>query len=239
MTGETRKPIIDAEEFFRQQEARLAWEERRPQVTRAADLLGPGLGPRAIEITDFDSELASFNGFYYAAPGALNSPNDTKWWMGYTISPRTEGVGGIQVFWTFRAVDSPHSEVMRGFETSITASGAHTYGPWEGNTGTQEWQTVTSFLNGFQTYAEDVEYMKDSAGVVHFVGRVNRTSGSGAHMFTVPPDYRPAKDFRLTVASEQFGNFAFVTIETNGVVNVVNLADPNWVSLSAFSYTTL
>jgi hypothetical protein len=84
--GSTSYRIIqDTEGWMREMEKRLHSEERRPIVRSAADLLGPGFGPKAIEIQDWNDEVPLFNGFYFSEPGALHSPNDTTYWIGYTV----------------------------------------------------------------------------------------------------------------------------------------------------------
>lgn len=89
-------------DWMRQKEKETAHSERRPQVRHAADIMGPGIAPRAVEIRDWNAEETSFNGFFYSLPGSINSPNDAESWAGQVIAD-PEGYG-VQMVWNHRAV---------------------------------------------------------------------------------------------------------------------------------------
>lgn len=116
MTGASQNWAIptDALSVFKAQEKRLTQEERRPRITKASDIMGPGLGPWAVEMVDLDSEAAAFNGMWYVPEGAVGSPDDTKKWMGLTIGHPERG--GMQIMWTFEGADAPHVSMQRGFD---------------------------------------------------------------------------------------------------------------------------
>ena len=111
--------------WMRRQEKRVLREERRPRITSATDLMGPGLGPRAVEIQDWSGEETEFNGYYYSRPGALHSPNNTKWWMGQSIA-QVEG-WGIQTVWDYRGTTMPIESHTRRFGL---VGGVRVFGPW-------------------------------------------------------------------------------------------------------------
>jgi hypothetical protein len=92
--------ITEAEEHFRQTEKRLAHEERRPQIRTAADLLGPGIAPFAVQIDHWRAPDATFNGTFWTAPGDTGAPDTTHWWLGQTEATN-DGFGTQQVM-TFR-----------------------------------------------------------------------------------------------------------------------------------------
>ena len=68
-------PQATPEKYFSDQAKRAAMSERRPRPAKAADLVGPGIGPTARPITDLNDPLALFNGYFTAEMGVLNGPN--------------------------------------------------------------------------------------------------------------------------------------------------------------------
>lgn len=90
-------PIItDAGDYFGQEKKKVSLEQRRPQIRKASDLVGPGIAATAVRITDFNDTLATYNGFFSAKAGALNAPNGTHDFVGYTVADSE--FGGMQVF---------------------------------------------------------------------------------------------------------------------------------------------
>lgn len=128
MGQENDYPIAyDAEGVMRHMEKRLRHEERRPSVRKAADLLGPGLGPHAVTIDDLDGDVAAFNAIVFAPIGTTNSPDPAKDWIGEVIATAAEG--GRQTLSTFRAADSPHETWVRAFNY-IPGTTVRVYTPW-------------------------------------------------------------------------------------------------------------
>jgi len=109
MTQSWRIPI-DFQMWMQQIEKRMIRQERRPSITNATQILGPGAGPYAVLLNDWNDEAATFNGIFYSEPGAANIPDTTsspsvpdydsansttwRWWMGQTFG--TEDGYGIQ-----------------------------------------------------------------------------------------------------------------------------------------------
>jgi hypothetical protein len=87
---------IDALDYLGARQKELNLNSRRPQVRKASDLVGPGIGAQAVRITNFSDLLAVFNGFYSAAPGATDAPNSTHPFVGHTVSDAE--LGGVQIF---------------------------------------------------------------------------------------------------------------------------------------------
>lgn len=124
----------DALEFFSQQNRRIGQEERRPSVRKASDLLGPGIAPYAVPLTDFNSDMAAFNGLFIAEPStpyANNGPDNTKWWVGQTVADQFNG--GWQMFSTFQPGDlvgARHTIMVRSFSLAPD-SNARFYSDWQ------------------------------------------------------------------------------------------------------------
>jgi len=82
----------DAADWMREIEKRVLHEERRPSVRTASDLMGPGLSPYSILINDWNAAETNFNGFFHSDPGALYTPDNTRYWMG-TSQATPDGYG--------------------------------------------------------------------------------------------------------------------------------------------------
>lgn len=83
------------EDWMRNMEKRVVSIERRPVVQSAKDVMGPSLGPWAVNITDLDSDVAAQNGMWYSGVGATNTPDIAYGWMGWTVAQSIPW--GIQV----------------------------------------------------------------------------------------------------------------------------------------------
>jgi hypothetical protein len=127
MGGPTGHRIVqDGDDWMRQQEKRVLREERRPQITHASDLMGPGLGPRAVEVQSWSDPETEFNGFFYSRPSTTSgAPDTTSWWMGMTIA-QAEGYG-IQQVWDYRGTSSPMTMRTRRFSS---ATGTRVFSAW-------------------------------------------------------------------------------------------------------------
>lgn len=116
----------DADGWMRKMEKRVNREQRRRTVTEASDLMGPGLGPFAIQILDWNGEETFFNGFFFSSPGALNSPNGLLWWMGQSIA--TPDGHGLHRVWNFRDAALPMAEYTRNFTSP--SEGLRIFSAW-------------------------------------------------------------------------------------------------------------
>lgn len=105
-------PITDLD-HRRQNEKRLQHQESRPMIRSAADILGPSIGPYAIETMNWSSDESAFNGLLYSQPGALNGPDDTKFWIGQVIAS-SDGFG-IQMVREWRGAAQPTDKYVREF----------------------------------------------------------------------------------------------------------------------------
>lgn len=81
----TGRPITSAPDWLRGQERRMRAQERRPAPRSAQELLGPGIGPSAVLVSDWNDDLTAFNGMFYSPVGALHSPDPTHGWIGWSL----------------------------------------------------------------------------------------------------------------------------------------------------------
>lgn len=65
---------VTLEDTLRQGRKRASMEQRRPVARRLSDLAGPGFGPVASRISDFNDPVATYNGYFSTAPLAENRP---------------------------------------------------------------------------------------------------------------------------------------------------------------------
>lgn len=134
---------IGTSDLIRDIEKRVLSEERRPQIRTASDLMGPGIGPQAIEVRDWNEEATSFNGLFFSTPGALNSPDVTRYWMGFVLA--TEGGDGFMLVYEYRGdpASPPAARYHRTF-TGGTGDGTRTFGVWQGGAQYRESVNMTS-----------------------------------------------------------------------------------------------
>lgn len=120
-------PDQDPELYLRHTEKRILKEQRRPIVRKGSDILGPGFAPYATEISDWNANAATFNGYFWSAGDATNAPDDigsSEMWLGWSVS---QGTRGIQ-----RAYNPA---LMDGWTRSWEViSGVRTYLPWVSDT---------------------------------------------------------------------------------------------------------
>jgi hypothetical protein len=121
---------ITADDYFKQQEKRLLSEQRRPQISKAADLLGPGAAPYAVKIFDWSADDAAFTGVFFSSPddGQVNSPNNDLYWMGETFGTAA-GFGFQRLTQIFVSPPGPitPSVQIRHF---YSPAGVRVYSPW-------------------------------------------------------------------------------------------------------------
>lgn len=115
---------IDANDYLRSMEKRVLHEERRPQVRSASDLLGPGFAPYAVQTNDWNAEATARQGFWWSAPGALNSPDGTKTWIGI-VQASADGSGNQELHEQING--SPPAHKIRTF---WMAGGVRNYSAW-------------------------------------------------------------------------------------------------------------
>jgi hypothetical protein len=124
------------DDWMRDIEKRLMHEERRPAMRPIADVVGPGIGTYSRQVEDWDSDGPVVNGFFYSdADRVVNSPDDTKNWMGIV---QANSIGeGLQRVWEYvDTADAPDPDptlYTRAFVTN--EDGSRTYTAWAQSTG--------------------------------------------------------------------------------------------------------
>ena len=122
---------ITFKDWMRDMEKRVLNEERRPIIRAAADLMGPGAGPFAIETLDWNADETTFNGWFYSRPGAFNSPDSGEYWIG-----TTEGIADgngyelIRQYDPVTGLDVSGDSYVRFFYT-LPGTGQRMYTEWE------------------------------------------------------------------------------------------------------------
>lgn len=125
------RPNITAQDWMRSMEKRVLNEERRPLIRSAADLLGPGFAPYAVQVTDWDGDEAVFNGMFYSTAGlSINSPDNGSDWIGMVLA-EADGFG-IQRVMEHRSdnAETPIREYMRRF-FDPGGGGTRAYSAWQ------------------------------------------------------------------------------------------------------------
>lgn len=131
----------NGETYLRHQQKSTNLADRRPVPRKAADLgLGPGMGASAVRIEDFSDLLATFNGYYAAAPGAAGAPNATDTFVGYVVSDSE--FGGRQVFTSLES----GVEFSRTFYRSSTDPESLGWTDWTG-------QRIPATATGYERVA--------------------------------------------------------------------------------------
>lgn len=98
MTDSWRIPT-SFDDAWNNNQKRMMRQERRPSITNASQILGPGAAPFAVLLNDWNEEAATFNGIYYSEPGTVNAPDtqgdpegtpSTMYWLGETFGCLTD-----------------------------------------------------------------------------------------------------------------------------------------------------
>lgn len=195
----------NAGDYLRRQQKTLDMEARRQRVANASQLMGPALGPVAIQIENLNDDVGgTFNGMWIAAPGTLGAPTPTGWFAGYTIA-NTEN-GGYQFASTFRPVDTPHTAYERGWTIIPGSSGVRAYSDWtpigggSGPSGPIKYEPVT--LTGVSPFVDTTNgsalTMTRLGDVVYASGTLYRPSGSSTSFTNataaIPVGLRPSAE---------------------------------------------
>lgn len=85
---------INSADFFLHQKKTLQISDRRPVIRQPSDLVGPGIDSAATPITDWNDQLATYNGYYSSG----NSTNDPTKGGGALHAPVPDGAHGNKDF---------------------------------------------------------------------------------------------------------------------------------------------
>ena len=124
MGDQNWRTSTNSADYFGQQKKQLNVADRRPVIRRASDLVGPGIAATAVQITDFNDLLATYNGFFSSEAGALNAPSGFQAFVGTVVSDAE--IGGRQ---TFTGVDT-EEVYQRVFRRNPGDSATIYWGDW-------------------------------------------------------------------------------------------------------------
>lgn len=99
---------------------------RRVRVPSAKQILGPGLGPWAVRLFDWNDEKVLYNGVFYSEAGATNSPDGARAWIGSSWATQ-DGRGTQEI----TEIGSSYPIYRRTFSTAPGATPVFT--PWYGD----------------------------------------------------------------------------------------------------------
>lgn len=125
--GSQRQPTTTKDMLRRMQKDSL-YEARRSVPRTASDLLGPGLASRAIRTMDWNADELAFNGLFYSEPGAQNSPDVNRYWMGI-VEVNPDGFGYQRVL-EYRVLPWPDQAPDEWIRTFSTTGLSRTYSAW-------------------------------------------------------------------------------------------------------------
>lgn len=74
VSGKNWRIDVDAQTYFGNEQKAANIRDRQPVTRRSSDLVGPGIGAAAVRLTDLTDLLATYDGYYSAAVGALGAP---------------------------------------------------------------------------------------------------------------------------------------------------------------------
>ena len=140
---------ITGADWMRDVEKRILHEERRPQISSASDLLGPGIGAFSVPISDWNAPETAFNGYFHSTPGALNSPDPLRYWMGTSqASQDGYGIERVVEYWGNPISAVTNRVYMRRFYTLL--DGTRTYTLWSLEDGPDTgWLDMTNWASGW------------------------------------------------------------------------------------------
>jgi hypothetical protein len=174
--------------------------ERRVRVPSAKQILGPGLGPWAVRLFDWNDEKTLYNGVFYSEVGAANSPDPTKAWIGSSWATQ-DGRGAQEV----TQVGTSRPVYRRTFATAPGATPVFTpwfvEGVWTDYSPAHSWSVGSGgILSG--------QYMLAAGGEAMAV-RVGCTFGTGLTFPTgstvgLPPGFTYSVAFYSTMAGVDF-----------------------------------
>ena len=215
MSEQNWRTEVTAEDYFLHAKKDAQIESRRPVIRTASDLVGPGIGATAVRITDFNDLLATFNGYYSVAAGALGAPTDDEGFIGSVVSDAE--LGGAQ---TFTGLITG-TEYRRTFTRSPTDPEALGWSDWSGG---RIPATVSAFSINLTTVSpSSPEALVGPAGTV--IG---------------PPDVFEISDAGLRIRRQGvYTGHVEVGSYSTGITGVVTLMRPDGATVVGIDYGTV
>lgn len=161
----------DLSTWMRHQEKRVMHESRRPQISQASDLLGPGFGPQATYLSDWNAEEARFNGFFYSDGDATNAPtSDPEVWLGLVIS---SGEHVQQVAWAHGGSSEVYQRAVHIHSNQMPVYA--TWEPWTGGGGGSSDPGTNVLLDYTATPSSAVAALDPAPGSIIYMKAQNVT----------------------------------------------------------------
>lgn len=226
---------VNAQDYFGHQKKQLQFADRRPVIRKASDLVGPGVGASATRITDFSDTLATFDGYFSAAPGTSNAPNSTDAFVGF-VSSDSE-FGGTQIF----TAPATGTTYQRSFTRAVLDPSTLYWSDWQrGFGGDTDWANLgaagsPAFLSGWEAHPGGFAppAFRRLSGMVHFRGLI-RSGVVGSAVFYLPGGFRPSNLVLLATISENA--IGRVVVFSSGEVRPETPSSDAWVSLDGLSF---
>lgn len=223
MTGTNWRTQVDLRDWMGDKEKRLAHLERRRQITSPQDLLGPGFGPTATQVVDWNGDDASFNGTFWSPPGALNSPDLTQSWIGITATE--DNSYGVQTVWVYRNADLS-AVYTRQFSFAVSG---RSYTPWllvGGDTG--EISTGVTALAAVSTVDSQALRLRNGIASLTIAFTLGTTIAVGANgdvtntpLVQLPPSFTPASLRSQPLLSAGAGPVSSYDITSSGQIRLL------------------
>lgn len=116
----------DVHDFLGQAKRRREIDARDPGEPFARPEIGPGIRAEAVDVSNWNDQLATYNGTYASAPGALNAPTTNQAFIGETLMDPE--FGGIQNAWPL--VPGTTISYRRAFTRAPGDAATITWGAW-------------------------------------------------------------------------------------------------------------
>jgi microcystin-dependent protein len=174
------RPTISLSDWMRDIEKRLMHEERRATPRPAEDVVGPGFRAYATEVADWNADGPIVGGHFYSiANQVINSPDNTRNWMGIVQStPFGEGLQRVWEYITTTEEPSPDPAFYtRAFHTHEDGSRQYL-----------AWTQATGGGGGSVNVADEGTTVVTAASKINFIGTgVTATAdGTGGANVDIP-----------------------------------------------------
>jgi hypothetical protein len=231
------RQIQDGADWMREVEKRVLHEERRPGITTASDLLGPGVGPFSVPILDWNAPETAFNGFFHSEPGAINVPIAGHYWMG-TSQATNEGFGLQRVVeYTGPPVETISNDVWTRRFYTVPGS-QRQFSTWkvEQDTG---WLEMTNWASGWTSPTTYMWQAREIRNKVYLRGNVRNATFTGQNITiaTLPPGITlPPLTAPFVITGSPIYRYGSV-LSAGGIQITSMTADTNWYQIIGSYFT--
>lgn len=176
---------VDALDYLGHQRKQLQVADRRPVIRKASDLVGPGIGSMAVQITDFNDSLALHNGYYTSAAGATGAPNAVDAFVGTVVADETRGI--LQTF-TGLTTGIRYTRMLKRhpIDPTYIVPGSVWLPQYRAQTGRESTTAITAGTT-WNTITGTITFAVPFVGSVPEVFLQNRTAYTGADPVLLEP----------------------------------------------------